>query len=214
MFRYFKNIWLGLWTILVGMRITFIHLFRPNVTIQYPNERYPIPDGSNGTAIARNRLYMDMELCDGCQRCARICPVDCIDIKILQIAKTIEQPILKNGEKRNAWVPKYEIDFSKCCFCGLCTTVCPTNAINHTTEFEYSTYSRDHKVNVHFSNKEEFDYGLLYSFVNHTEDFYKEKEKLLAEYKARKAAEKAAKAKAAADKKATENKDDKKTENK
>lgn len=197
MIKYFKNMWLVFWTVLIGMRITFRHLFRPNVTIQYPNERYPIPDGSEGTAVARNRLYMDMELCDGCQRCARICPVDCIDIKILQVAKTIEQPTLKNGDKRNAWVPKYEIDFAKCCFCGLCTTVCPTNAINHTTEFEYSTYTRNEKVKFPFAKKEDWDNGLLYSFVNQTEEFYEEKTKLLAEYKAQKAAEKAAKAQAA-----------------
>ncbi len=215
MIRYFKNMWLGLWTVFVGMRITFSHLFRPNVTIQYPKERFPIPDGSNGTAVARNRLVMDMELCDGCQRCSRICPVDCIDIKVLQIAKTFEQPKLRNGDKRNAWVPKYEIDFAKCCYCGLCTTVCPTEAIVHTPEFEYSTYNRNEKVKYWLEGEENYDRGLLYSFVNEPEEFFEKKAELLAEYKKQKAAEKAAKAKEAAAKKAAESKEknDNKKEN-
>lgn len=192
MIKYLKNVWVGLWTAFVGMNITFKHLFRKNVTIQYPKERFPIPDGTNGTAMARNRLFMNMELCDGCQRCSKACPVNCIDIKIIQVVKSVEQPVLSNGDKRNAWVPTYDIDFAKCCFCGLCTTVCPTDAIKHTTEFEYSTLSRENTVRIHFDNKKSYVKGLKYSFVNQNEDFYKEKNQILADFKAKKAAEKAA----------------------
>lgn len=192
MIKYLKNVWVGLWTAFVGMNITFKHLFRKNVTIQYPKERFPIPDGTNGTAMARNRLFMNMELCDGCQRCSKACPVNCIDIKIIQVVKSVEQPVLSNGDKRNAWVPTYDIDFAKCCFCGLCTTVCPTDAIKHTTEFEYSTLSRENTVRIHFDNKKFYVKGLKYSFVNQNEDFYKEKNQILADFKAKKAAEKAA----------------------
>jgi len=192
MIRYFKAIWEGLWTVLVGMKITFMHLFEKNVTIQYPKQRFPIPDGSDGTAIARNRLEMDMELCDGCQRCSRACPVNCIDVKITQVVKTEEQPLLSNGDKRNAWVPVYDIDFAKCCYCGLCTTVCPTDAIHHTPEFEYSTYNRDGYVKYYFDKNEDYDKGLKYSFVNQTEEFLEEKAKALADFKAAKAAEKKA----------------------
>jgi len=192
MINYIKSIWEGLWTVLVGMRITWLHLFVRNVTIQYPKERFPIPDGTNGTAMARNRLELDMDLCDGCKRCSRACPVNCIELDILQVAKGVEQPILKNGDKRNAWVPSYEIDFAKCCFCGLCTSVCPTDAIKHTTEFEYSSYKRSGTVSYYFDDKKDYDRGLKFSFINLTEAEIEEKKRVLAEFKAQQAAAKAA----------------------
>ena len=196
MINYIKSVWEGFWTVVIGMRITWLHLYEKNVTIQYPKERFPVPDGTNGTAIARNRLELDMDLCDGCKRCARACPVNCIDVDILQVAKGTEQPILKNGDKRNAWVPIYEIDFAKCCFCGLCTSVCPTDAIKHTPEFEYSTYERTGKIAYYFDDKKKYIKGLKYSFVNLSEAEIEDKKRVLAEYKAQQAAAKAAAAKA------------------
>ena len=95
--NYFRNIWLDVYTVLVGMRLTLIHLFERNVTVQYPKERYPIPDN------ARNRLFLDKELCDGCNRCVRACPVNCITIETLR-AVPGKTPPLKDGSKRNLWV--------------------------------------------------------------------------------------------------------------
>ena len=42
--QYFKNSWLGIWTVLVGMKITFKHLFTHAVTIQYPDVKVPLPE--------------------------------------------------------------------------------------------------------------------------------------------------------------------------
>jgi len=164
MVNYFKNIWLGIYTVLVGMKLTLIHLFQRNVTIQYPDERYPIPDN------ARNRLYLDPDLCDACNRCVRACPVKCITVESIR-AVPGKTPSLKNGDKRNMWVTLYQIDFAKCCFCGLCTEPCPTNAINHTTEFEYSSYKRE---------------DLIYTFVKMSDEEKAQKLKELEEWQASK----------------------------
>jgi len=53
---------------MVGMKITFGHMFQKKVTIQYPDERHFIPDR------ARNRLYVNMDDCIGCDQCSKACP--------------------------------------------------------------------------------------------------------------------------------------------
>lgn len=181
MIEYIKNVWLGFWTVIIGMKITFIHLFEKKVTVQYPDDRYPIPPN------ARNKLYLEPTLCNGCTSCARICPVNCIKVETLRVVPDDpEQPMIADGSKRKLWVPVYDIDFAKCCFCGLCTTVCPTFAIKHTVEFEYSTYSRD---------------DLYVRFSDMSPEKVIEKKKMLEEFQAK---EKAAKAEAS--KKAAEDK--------
>ncbi len=180
--KYFKNIWLGISTVLIGMRLTLIHLFKRNVTIQYPKERHPMPE------TERNRLYVDPELCNGCNQCARACPVECITIDTLK-AVPGDAPPLKDGSKRSLWVKNYQIDFAKCCFCGLCTEPCPTNAIYHTKEFEYSSEDRD---------------DLVYTFITMSEEDIAEKKKLLEKHKAEKKKKKEAAAKAKAAKEAKE----------
>jgi formate hydrogenlyase subunit 6/NADH:ubiquinone oxidoreductase subunit I len=177
MLNYFKNMWLGVFTVLVGMRLTLIHLFARNVTVQYPDERYPIP------ANARNRLILDPDLCDACNRCVRACPVNCITVESIRAVPALTPP-LRNGDKRNLWVTKYEIDFAKCCFCALCVEPCPTNAITTTPEFEYSSYKRE---------------DLIYTFVKMSEEEQKIKQDQLAEFQAEQKKKKDAEAKAKAD---------------
>jgi NADH-quinone oxidoreductase subunit I len=90
-----------------------------------------------------------------------------------------DNPKMFDGTPRKIWVPKYDIDFAKCCFCGLCTTVCPTEAIKHTTDFEYSSYTRE---------------GLIFHFSAMTPEQVEEKKRLLNEWKEKEAAAKAQKA--------------------
>ena len=150
---YIKNIWLGVYTVLVGMKITLVHLFSHKVTNQYPDKYHPIKEKYDDKIhrkpgemppVSRNRLFVDMDECNGCKACERDCPVMCITVETQKVTPgdTDVKP-LKSGGKRGLWVTKHEIDFAKCCFCSLCTQNCPTLAIRHTTEFEYSTYNRN-----------------------------------------------------------------------
>lgn len=170
---YFKNIWLGISTALVGMRITIRHLFGKKVTNQYPEKYHPIFSGDM-PKNSRNRLAVDMDNCDGCQSCVRACPVNCIKVEIIKATPDQPVPDMANGKSRKTWVSRYDIDFGLCCFCSLCTEACPTSAIKTTQEFEYSTYDRE---------------SLKYKFSKMTEAESADKKKRYAEYAAKKKAE-------------------------
>ena len=76
--EYFGNIYRGIKTATIGMRITFKHLFTKAVTIQYPTVKMKLPER------ARNRLYVNMDDCIGCDQCSMACPVDCISIETIK----------------------------------------------------------------------------------------------------------------------------------
>jgi ferredoxin len=70
--QYFKDILESIWSVALGMIITFKHLFTRACTLQYPDERWTLPERS------RMRLFNKIEDCIGCGQCVRACPVDCI----------------------------------------------------------------------------------------------------------------------------------------
>ncbi len=191
-YNYFRDIWGGIITALIGMKITLKHMFMRNVTVQYPNVH---PTEKAGTAKmpdnARNRLKLNVDRCNGCAGCSRECPVNCITVKTVKVVpddpdnpklKVLDEDGSVIEQNRKFWVAQYDIDFAKCCFCALCTTVCPTEAIVMTTEFEYSTYDRS---------------DLLYHFSDMTPEKIAEKERLVAEQAQKQKEAKAAAAAAA-----------------
>lgn len=45
---YFKQVVHGLYTVLVGMKITWRYLWQKPVTLQYPEEVWQVPEGYRG----------------------------------------------------------------------------------------------------------------------------------------------------------------------
>jgi len=114
----------------IGMKITLIHLFRPNFTFYYPEQEREIPDYFRGKHV----LDFDENgehLCISCKACERICPDRLILISFV-----------KNPETKKLELTGFLLDNSRCSFCGLCEDVCPTGAIRHTDEFAYSVEDR------------------------------------------------------------------------
>lgn len=108
------------------------------VTIQYPFELVPVPD--NG----RYRLHMETDDCIVCDKCARICPVNCITITGEK--STEDLGITSDGSKKRIALDVFDIDMAKCCFCGLCTTVCPTECLTMTKVYDFSELKREDLV--------------------------------------------------------------------
>jgi NADH-quinone oxidoreductase subunit I len=138
--QYFVNLWAGIMTTYVGMRLTFKHMFRPTETLRYPEARPEIPAGHRGIHV------YDESQCSGCKLCARACPVDCITVESV-------------GRGKDSMISRYDIDYTKCLFCELCTEPCPTQCILMGPDYDLSRYTREDCV-VHFArpkSKEEVD---------------------------------------------------------
>ena len=43
MLRYFNDILMGLWSLIIGMGITFREFFKPKVTLLYPHQSVKMP---------------------------------------------------------------------------------------------------------------------------------------------------------------------------
>lgn len=178
--EYFQNIYTALSTIFIGMKVTFKHLFVPAVTIQYPDVRLKLPERE------RNRLYVNMDDCIGCDQCARACPVSCIEIETVKSLPTEDLGKTSNGKKKALWVTKFNIDIAKCCYCQLCVFPCPTECIYMTDVFEFSEYDRN---------------NLIYSFSTLNDEESVQKKNNFSQFELVKAAEKEAAAKKAAEEK-------------
>jgi len=101
-------------------------------TLSYPHEKLPIPD--NG----RYKLHNEIEDCIVCDKCAKVCPVDCIEIEPIKSTEVFGYT--SDGTGKRIYAAKFNIDMAKCCFCGLCTTVCPTECLTMTKEYDFSEF--------------------------------------------------------------------------
>lgn len=187
---YFGHVKEAVSSLLQGLRLSFRHLREANksrksmgiaddayfeqqtgiVTLQYPKESLPVPD--NG----RYQLHNEIEDCIVCDKCAKICPVDCIAIEPVKAVEEIGKT--SDGTPKRLYAAKFDIDMGKCCFCGLCTTVCPTECLTMTKNYDFSAYdSADH----------------IYAFSEMSPLEILQKKKELEAHKQQKEAEKAAK---------------------
>lgn len=115
-------------------------------TVLYPYESVPVP------AHGRYKLHNEIEDCIVCDKCAKICPVDCIDIE--PVKSPVEFGKTSDGTPRRIYAATFDIDMAKCCFCGLCTTVCPTECLTMTPEYDFSVTELD-RLNFGFGNMTE-----------------------------------------------------------
>ena len=122
--------------IIGGLKVTLQNLFRPKVTLQYPEERPVIPDNYRGMPT----LVKDpngREKCVACQLCEFVCPPKAIRIQPQTLPDETKHDHVERGPKT------FDIDMLRCIYCGLCEEVCPEEAIFLQNIYSLSGYSRE-----------------------------------------------------------------------
>ena len=128
-FKYLKEIRDTAKYMLQGLQVTFDHMGRRPITIQYPYEKL-IP-----SERYRGLIHFELDKCIACEVCVRVCPIN------LPVVDWVFNKEAKKKELRN-----YSIDFGACIFCGNCVEYCPTNCLSMTEEYELSVFDR-HQLN-------------------------------------------------------------------
>jgi NADH-quinone oxidoreductase subunit I len=116
-----------------GMRITARYGVDPKeeVTLQYPEERWEIPQGYRGF------LHNDVKTCTACTMCVKVCPIDCISLESVR------------GADKKMVLASYDINIGRCMYCGLCVEVCPPKSLKHTSGYEMASVDRGELI-LHF----------------------------------------------------------------
>jgi NADH-quinone oxidoreductase chain I len=139
-----------------GFFVTLRQFFRPTVTVEYPDAMRELSPRFRGAVGLLPHPETGREKCVGCGLCPQICPVDCITIGVVED----ERP---DADHRDEWQPfehyylkgidpleprakkisyYYEINETRCLYCGLCVEVCPVEAIIMSHHFEMATDNR------------------------------------------------------------------------
>lgn len=117
-----------------GMGVTLKEMMAPTVTEDYPDGPVKFQERFRG----KHELQRDengMEKCVACFLCAAACPARCIYI---EAEENTDQQRISGGER---YAKVYNIDYSRCIFCGYCVEACPTDAITHGHGFELASYN-------------------------------------------------------------------------
>ncbi len=123
---YFPEILKGLW-------YSFKHIFKPTVTIGYPEKEIKLGEEFRGrpVLVAENGV----ERCVACGLCARACPPLAIS---MQAAET--------PDRKERYPERFEIDMLRCIYCGFCEEVCPEEAIVMSPEYDMNFPTRENAV--------------------------------------------------------------------
>lgn len=113
-----------LFELLKGMAVTGRYLFKPKITVHFPEEKTPQSPRFRGLHALR-RYPNGEERCIACKLCEAVCPA---------MAITIDSEQRSDGTRRTT---RYDIDLSKCIFCGFCEESCPVDSIVETRILEY-----------------------------------------------------------------------------
>ncbi|MBI5701046.1 NADH-quinone oxidoreductase subunit I [Candidatus Saganbacteria bacterium] len=120
----FTKTFLGIYNLLIGLKVTLLESFKKPITIQYPDEK------RTPSERFRGNLKLHREKCTSCMICANYCPNYCIYINY------------EIGEDKKRKLKDYTVDMGLCMYCNICVEVCPFQANYWDQTYERSVYDR------------------------------------------------------------------------
>ena len=120
--------------LLQGLATTFRHMFKPKVTVNYPEQKIPVFPKYRGKQVLM-RDENGLEKCVACGLCSVACPADAIYLEAAENDGTVM------AGPRYAKI--YQIHKTRCIFCGYCEEACPVSAIFMGKDYELAVYSKD-----------------------------------------------------------------------
>ncbi|MCJ7625165.1 MAG: 4Fe-4S binding protein [Anaerolineaceae bacterium] len=105
-------------------------------TIQYPEEKLPVPEEFRYIPFLIYEIDSDGKKnyrCTACGICAKVCPPQCIWI-VREINPKTNRPVPTPAE--------FHIDIDICMNCGLCAEFCPFDSIKMDHDYEIASYNR------------------------------------------------------------------------
>jgi len=122
--------------IVKGLGITFMHIFKKQPTIHYPEKTRSFSEVFRGLHVL-NRDEEGRERCTACGLCAVACPAEAITMEAAEREQGEE-----NLYREEKYAAKYEINMLRCIFCGLCEEACPKDAIYLSETFAPANFQR------------------------------------------------------------------------
>lgn len=121
--------------ILKGFVITMRNMFRPTITVMYPEEKLTLPERARW-AVSQKHNEDGSPKCTACLICVRECPDHVLRIETSKNA---------DGGKH---IDRYIYEVGACMMCGLCVAACPFDSIEMSHEYELATQQHDDLVRV------------------------------------------------------------------
>lgn len=146
----------GLWSLAIGLGITFRAFVRPQVTVHYP--RTTIEDANLATYRGHVELVGKEEdpatpRCISCGICVSACPSSCLTVikrkppkptpgeqKAMEEAEAKGEKVKKPSAPKDPLILKY--DFSLCSLCGTCVDNCPSGAMRFSSDIYQAGFDR------------------------------------------------------------------------
>ena len=143
----------GLWSLLVGLKVTAVNFTRPQVTVHYPRRTVPTLEGYRGhIELVPNEENPFESKCIACKTCVRMCPTACIFLTSVKAEKKEgeaqegtqtdagDKPKTKKAPPR---LTSFTLNYNYCSLCGLCVQSCPTDALRFSTDVYLAGFSRE-----------------------------------------------------------------------